>query len=55
MSFVAENTKEGGLEDVEGVTRDSAEEVNGREGLRASVFSSLSTSGNDISEADVSS
>lgn len=54
MSFVAENTKEGGLEDVEGVTRDSAEEDNGREGLRVSVFSP-STSGNDTSEAEVSS
>jgi len=49
-----ENTKEGGLEDVDGVTRDSAEEDSGREGLRVSV-SSLSTSGNDTSEAEVSS
>ena len=54
MSFVVENTKEGGLEDVDGVTRDSAEEDNGREGLRVST-SSLSTSGNDTSEAEVSS
>jgi len=55
VSFVAENTKEGGLEDVDGVTKDSAEEDNGREGFRVSVLSLLSTSGNDISEAEVSS
>ena len=52
MSFAAENTKEGGLDDVDGVTRDSAEEDNGGEGSRASL-SSLSTSGNEISEAEV--
>ena len=55
MSFVAENTNEGGLEEVDGVTRDSAEEDNGREGLRISPFSLLRTSGNDTSEAEVSS
>jgi hypothetical protein len=55
VSFVAENTKEGGFEDVEGVTSDSVEEDNGREGLRVSVFPSLSTSRNDTSEAEVSS
>lgn len=52
MSFVAENTNEGGLEEVDGVTRDSTEEDNGREGLRMRL---LSTSGNDTSEAEVSS
>ena len=55
VSFVAENTKEGDLEDVDGVTRDSAEEDNGGEGLRANAFPLLSTSGNDTSEAEVSS
>ena len=54
MSFTAENTNEGGLEDVDGVARDSAEEDNGREGLRVSVLSS-SMSRNDTSEAEVSS
>jgi hypothetical protein len=53
VSFAAENTKEGGLDDVDGVTRDSAEEDNGGEGSRASLSSLLSTSGNDISEAEV--
>ena len=33
----AENTQEGGLEDVDGVTGDSAEEDNGREGLWMSL------------------
>ena len=55
VSFAAENTKEGGLEDVDGVTRDSAEEDNGREGLRMRTFSLLSTSGIDTSEAEASS
>lgn len=55
MSFVVENTNEGGLEEVDGVTRDSAEEDNGGEGLRVSLFSLLSTSWNDTSEAEVSS
>ena len=55
MSFATENTREGGLEEVEGVARDSAEEDNGREGLRVSVFPLLSTSWNDTSEAEVSS
>lgn len=55
MSFAAENTNEGGLDEVDGVTSDSAEEDNGREGLRVSLFSLLSTSGSDTSEADVSS
>lgn len=51
VSFVAAKTNEGGLEEVDGVTRDSAEEDSGREGLRMSLFSS----GNDTSEAEVSS
>ena len=34
VSFAAVNTKEGGLEDVDGVARDSAEEDNGGEALR---------------------
>jgi len=55
VSFAVENTKEGGFEDVEGVTRDSAEEDNGREGLRVSASPLLSTSGSDTSEAEVSS
>ena len=55
VSFVVENTKEGDLEDEDGVTRDSAEEDNGGEGLRANIFLLLSTSGSDTSEAEVSS
>ena len=55
VSFVTENTKEGGLEDVDGVIRDSAEEDNRREGLRVSLLSPLSTSGSDTSEAEMSS
>ena len=55
MSFAVENTNEGGLEEVDGVTRDSTEEDNGGEGLRMSLFSLLNTSGNDTSEAEVSS
>jgi len=55
VSFAAVNTKEGGLEDVDGVARDSAEEDNGGEGLRMNVPPLLSTSGNDASEGEVSS
>ena len=55
VSFVLENTKEGGLEDVDGVTKDSAEEDNGGEDLRTNAFPLLSTSGSDTSEAEVSS
>lgn len=55
MSFAAENTKEGDLEDVDGVTKDSAEEDNGREGFRVRVLSLLSISRNETSEAEVSS
>ena len=55
VSFATVNTKEGGLEDVEGVARDSAEEDNGGEGLRMNASPPLSTSGNDASEAEASS
>ena len=55
MSFAAVNTKEGGLEDVDGVARDSAEEDSGGEGLRMNTSPPLSTSGNDVSEAEASS
>lgn len=55
MSFATENTNDGGLEDVDGVTRDSAEEDSGREGLRLSLSPVLSKSGNETSEAEVSS
>ena len=44
-----------GLEDVDGVTRDSVEEDDGREGLRVNLSSLLSTSGNNTSEAEMSS
>lgn len=55
VSFAAENTKEGGLEDVDGVTSDSAEEDSGGEDLRVNTFPPLSTSRNDTSEAEASS
>ena len=55
VSFAAVNTKEGGLEDVDGVARDSAEEDNGGEALRMKASPLLSMSGNDASETEASS
>ena len=55
VSFAAVNTKEGGLEDVDGVARDSAEEDKGGEAVRMNASPLLSTSGNDGSEGEVSS
>ena len=54
VSFAIENTKEGGLEEVDGVIRDSAEEDSGGEGLRMNASLLLRTSGSDMSEAEVS-